>query len=311
MAAAIKSVVGKCMHYKFRPVPACDMCGGRSFKLLGMRLSASQGMRPRTAEGIAVAVKRCRDCGLVFSDPQPVPNDLSDHYGLPPEGYWNSAEFDWDPDFFAAEIETAKRLLAFTPGMKALDIGVGLGKAMKCLSTAGFDVWGIEPSAPFRAKAIDWMGVDPDRLRLAAVEDAEYPEDHFDFITFGAVLEHLYSPSLALGRVMRWLKPGGIVQAEVPSSSWLVAKIVNAWFRVMGTNYVTHLSPMHSPFHLYEFGLRSFELNGRRLGYAVAHHQFATCTVPHLPMKALFRRIMNATDTGMQLTVYLRRSQSR
>ena len=32
-----------------------------------------------------------------------------------------------------------------------------------------------------------------------------------------------------------------------------------------GTNYVTNISPMHSPFHLYEFGLKSFEELGKKI----------------------------------------------
>ena len=294
------------MRYEFRPVSACDMCGGRSFRLLGMRLSASQGLRPRKAEGIAVPVKQCVDCGLIFADPQPVPEDLSEHYGLPPEEYWHDADFQWSPEYFSAEIAAAKRLLGFAGGMTALDIGVGLGKAMKSLAAAGFDTWGIEPSEGFRSIAISGMGLDPDRVQLARVEEAEFGPLQFDFITFGAVLEHLYSPSLAIERALGWLKPGGIIQAEVPSSRWLVAKFVNAFFRLLGTNYVTHISPMHPPFHLYEFALRSFELNGRRLAYSVADHAYLTCAVFYLPLKPFFRRIMDATDTGMQLTVYLR-----
>ena len=296
------------MRYAFKPVAACDMCGSTDFQMLGMRLSASQGLRPRRAEGISVPVKRCCNCALVFADPQPVPDNISDHYGLPPEDYWDAAAFSWSPDYFAAEIETAKRLIDFVPRMAALDIGVGLGKATKSLAAAGFDVWGIEPSPSFRDQALQKMGLDAERVQLATVEAADFPEAQFDFITFGAVLEHLYSPSLALKRALRWLKPGGVIQAEVPSSKWLVARIINAWFRISGTNYVTHLSPMHPPYHLYEFGLRSFELNGGRLGYSIAHHQFMTCTVMHLPAKPLFRRIMDATDTGMQLTVFLRKN---
>jgi hypothetical protein len=63
-----------------------------------MRLSASQGLTPRKAEGIAVPVKRCNDCGLIFSDPQPIPENLSDHYGVPPDEYWNS-EPRWAPEY--------------------------------------------------------------------------------------------------------------------------------------------------------------------------------------------------------------------
>ncbi len=115
------------------------MCGSLEFKQLGMRLNHSQGFRPREVSGVAVSVKRCCDCGLVFSDPQPVPGDLSDHYGMPPEDYWQ--DLDWSPDYFRTEIDTAKRLLPFRSGMTALDIGAGLGKAMRSLTNAGFETW--------------------------------------------------------------------------------------------------------------------------------------------------------------------------
>ncbi|WP_294006456.1 class I SAM-dependent methyltransferase [Sphingomonas sp.] len=292
------------MRYEFKPVSACNMCGSTDFRFLGMRLSASQGWTPRRAKGIAVPVKRCRACGLVFADPQPIPESLADHYGLPPDEYWiGEAQRHWTPAYLSDEIAEAKRLLDFTPGMKALDVGVGLGKGMRSLAAAGFDAWGIEPSPEFRDHAIAKFDVDPDRVALAAAETAEFPDGHFDFVTFGAVLEHLYDPALALDRAMRWLKPGGILHAEVPSSDYLMSRLLNLFFTLRGTNYVTNISPMHSPFHLYEFTLRSFRK------YEVAHHGYMIGVTPHLP-KLLTRPVewlMAWSRTGMQLIVYLRR----
>ena len=296
------------MHYEFRRVSRCDMCGSTRFKLMGMRLSSSQGLNPRSAEGIAVPVKQC-GCGLIFADPLPIPQDLADHYGLPPEEYWQPDHFNVPPTYFADEIATAKRLLSFTPGMTALDIGVGAGRLSTALNRAGFDTWGIEPSEPFRAKAIEMLGVAPERIQLAVMEEAEFPPESFDFITFGAVLEHLYSPSLALERALHWLKPNGVIQVEVPSSRWLLPRLINFYFRLRGTNYVTHISPMHVPFHLYEFTLESFRRNGARLGYSIADHKFTVCSIYHVPqlLHPLLRWWMQRNDSGMQLTVFLRR----
>ena len=299
------------MSYSFHPVDVCVMCRSPRRRMLGMRLNASQGLRPASAAGVAVSVKQCADCDLIFADPLPVPASLSDHYGLPPEEYWHSEEFaDWSPDYFAQEIETAKRLLPFEKGMTALDIGVGLGKGMRSLTHAGFEAWGIEPSKPFYDRAAE--KVDRERLQLAAVEDADFPDESFDFITFGAVLEHIYDPSAVLGRVLKWLKPGGIIQAEVPSSSHLMARLINRYFRLRGTNYVTHISPMHVPFHLYEFGLKSFEKNAAINGYELAEHRYTVCAIYHAPrlLHGPLRWWMDRTNTGMQLTVYLRKPEA-
>jgi SAM-dependent methyltransferase len=289
--------------YAFMPVTNCDMCGSTHFKLLGMRLSASQGRSPKKVSGVAVSVKRCLDCGLIFSDPQPVPPRLSDHYGVPPEEYWHEHALGVEAPTVTAAIEIAQQLLGSRSGMTALDVGAGVGQTMAALNRAGFDAYGIEPSESF------WRRLDQERVKLATVEQAEFPSSRFDFITFGAVLEHLYSPSAALERALTWLRPGGIIHATVPNARHLIAKLLNIYFRLRGTNYVTHLSPMHVPFHLFEFSPESFRRNGKLLGYGIAESRFAVCDVTHIPkpMKPLFRHYMAATDTGMELAVWLRK----
>lgn len=278
-------------------------------KVVGLRLNASQGTRPRRKTGIAVTVCRCRQCGLHYPKPLPVPAAHADHYGVPPESYWNQAYFSPDPHYFERQIDDAKRLLGFTAGMKALDVGVGIGKAVVALRDAQFDVWGIEPSDAFHSKALEFTRLPRDRLTLVGIEGANFPPRHFDFITFGAVLEHLYDPADAIRRAMYWLRPGGVIQIEVPSSNHLIAKLLNLYFRAIGTTFVTNLSPMHSPFHIFEFTLDSFIFHGKAAGYEVAEHYFDVCTISHVPgfLKPMFRRWMDRHDSGMQLTVWLRK----
>lgn len=169
---------------------------------------------------------------------------------------------------------------------------------MVAMARAGFDVYGIEPSETFRAKAIERMGVRSDRLQLADIENARIPDASFDFVTFGAVLEHLQEPAVAIEKAMQWLKPGGVVQAEVPSSRWLISKIANAFFSMNRVNYVSNLSPMHSPLHLYEFGLDSFRKHARRAGYEVALHRFAVCTIYHVPR--VFHPLLSRTCSARE-----------
>jgi SAM-dependent methyltransferase len=296
------------MRYDFQPAAACNMCGGADFAPFGIRLNGTQGLRPRRATGIAVSIKKCRSCGLLFPDPMPLPEHLSDHYGMPPEDYWTGT-LDWDPSYFSTEIATAKRLIDFQPGMRALDIGAGLGKCMKSLAAAKFDAVAIEPSEPFRDRALATTGLAPERIQLSTLEEAEFEPDSFDFITFGAVLEHLPDPSAAIAKAMRWLKPGGIIQAEVPSTRHLIGRLINLYYRLAGTTYVTNTSPMHSPFHLYEFTLDCFRRNGERLGYGVAEHVYMVCEILHFPrmLHPALRWWMARTGSGMQLTVYLRK----
>lgn len=277
-----------------------------------MRLSQSQGYSPKKKTGIAVTIKKCSNCGLIYSYPQPVPDKITDHYGINPEDYsWGDDYIKYDPSYFMKQINEAKEILGFKEGMRALDVGAGLGKAMKSMQTAGFDVYGIEPSPNFRDKAIEWLGISADKLALASAEEAEFQENYFDFITFGAVYEHLYHPFNILERVTKWLKPGGIVHIEVPSAKHLIPRIVNTYFKLRGTNYVTHLSPMHAPFHLYEYTLKSFEEASKQLGLANVKHYVDVCHIFFMPgfTKPFLKKYMEMTNTGMQLTVYLKKTR--
>ncbi|HEX6335269.1 MAG TPA: class I SAM-dependent methyltransferase [Flavisolibacter sp.] len=299
-------------RYYFEDVDNCEMCGDETsgHKVLGQRLSQSTGHFPRRKTGITVSVKRCNRCGLVYAAPLPIPFDMQDHYGIPPDSYWRPEYFRTDDDYFLGEIREAKPLLNFQPGMTALDVGAGLGKAMITLDREGFSAFGLEPSRPFYEKAISEMGISTTRLRMGAIEELDYQPESFDFITFGAVFEHLYHPAQSLATTLKWLKPGGIIHIEVPSGNWLIGRLINLFYRLQGTNYVTNLSPMHVPFHLYEFSLDSFREAGRRLGFSVVSHRFEVCDLSPLPswMHPVFRKIMKATDTGMQLTVYIKKS---
>lgn len=298
-------------HYAFVAPSTCNMCGNDAgdAEILGLRLDKSQGRRPKEQRGIAVSVCRCRSCGLIFSYPQPRPRSLSDHYGIPPESYWRTVSIDTPHGYFGREVATAKRLLSFRPGMRALDIGVGLGHAVQTMQSAGFEVSGIEPSEPFLAKAKERLRIDEHHLLLAGIEEAEFESESFDFVTFGAVIEHLYDPNAAICRALQWLKPGGVIQMEVPHAEYFISRLINLYYRVRGTNYVTNLSPMHVPFHLYEFTLESFRKNALLNGYTTVEHWFEVGSIYHVPacMHLPLRWWMQRSQTGMQLTVWLRK----
>ncbi len=286
------------------------MCGSDAgtHEILGKRLNRSQGKNPRNKIGISTTVVKCGQCGLVYANPLPIPADIQDHYGVLPEEYWNAEYFKEHDDYFRQEILTLKTLYSFKEGDKALDIGAGIGKCMKALSKAGFDVFGIEPSRQFYEAAISRGNIDPTRLTQDSIENAGFPTDFFDFVTFGAVLEHLYDPAESIRKTMQWVKTGGILQIEVPSSDWLVSKVLNTFYRIQGLDYVTNISPMHEPYHLYEFSLKTFQKYAEQNSYEIAYHQYYVCET-YLPaaMDWILIPYMKATNRGMQLCVWLRK----
>jgi 2-polyprenyl-3-methyl-5-hydroxy-6-metoxy-1,4-benzoquinol methylase len=286
------------------------MCGSSSdsHKVLGKRLNRSQGKNPTKRIGISTTIAMCTNCKLIYANPLPIPENIQDHYGVPPEDYWKESYFTIDNTYFSNELNILRSLLKSTERVRSLDIGAGLGKAMIALEKAGFDTYGFEPSKPFYERAISKMGISPERLKLGMIEDVDYPTESFDFISFGAVLEHLYDPSASIQKALKWLKPEGIIHIEVPSSQWLINDLINLFYKVRGKDYVGNLSPMHDPFHLYEFSLRSFEEHARKNGYEIAHYEFFVCDT-YLPKitDVILKPLMKWTDKGMQLTVWLRK----
>lgn len=306
-----KGRIKAAIEYKFLQIEACNMCGQltNDHIILGKRLNHSQGKNPKNKTGITTTVMQCKNCGLIYCNPLPVPFNIQDHYGVPPESYWQSAYFEVNPDSFKGEITKLKTLLPPERWGRALDIGAGLGKTMTALTSSGFETYGIEPSVPFYERSISQMKIDPTHLKLGMLEEASYPDNYFDFITFGAVLEHLYSPSDSIEKALKWLKPGGIIQIEVPSSDWLIHKIVNFYYkRFRFSDYVANLSPMHPPYHLYEFSLNSFLKHSKLNNYEVVSHEFYVCET-YLPkaLDYILKARMKRKGSGMQLCVWLKK----
>jgi ubiquinone/menaquinone biosynthesis C-methylase UbiE len=286
------------------------MCGSSVEKhlIMGKRLNQSQGRSPEKKTGITTTVCRCTECGLIYSNPQSIPADIQDHYGVPPESYWEPAYFKQDSNYFKGELLVLQKLMTIQAGMKSLDIGSGIGKGMIVMEKAGFDAYGLEPSLSFYERAVTHTGISREKLRLGMIEELEYPENHFDFISFGAALEHLYDPAGAIEKALRWLKPGGIIHIEVPSSNWLISKFMNFFYFLKRSDYVCNLSPMHEPYHLHEFSLKSFQEHARQKGYGIAFHDFYVCQT-FMPgwTDFILRPFMKRTNTGMQLCVWLRK----
>jgi SAM-dependent methyltransferase len=300
--------------YAFEVLHACEMCGqpDSANRLLGQRLNGRQGLRTRSLQGITTSIKRCTRCGLIYPNPLPIPASLEDHYDIDPQKYWEPVYFNYDPTYFQLPARTASSLLgvpADNHPWRSLDIGCGLGKAIRTLSQEGFLAYGLEPSPRFHQQAVRFTGLSDQLLQPYSVEEASFPDGFFDFITFGAVFEHLVHPHRCLQRALQWLRPGGVMHLEIPSSNWLLEHAYHVALKLKGSDFTAFLSPMHPLYHLYSFTRRCFELNQQNFGFEVLQWRIDPCAVYHLPrfVHSPLQKLMQVSNTGMQLTLYLRR----
>lgn len=296
------------MDYHFQPNVACNMCSSSNLRVLGKRLNKSQGYNPHKKEGITVSVMKCNSCGLRFANPIPIPLKFEDHYNVEVDSYFEQTLKNYTENSFKEEIEYFKSNYPKLSPLRSLDIGAGLGRVMKSMEREGLLAYGIEPSKSFHQYAVDSMGIPKDRLRLATVENAEFENNFFDWITFSAVFEHLYDPNAALTKALSWLKPGGLIYIGVPNAYTLNQMIINTMYKIRRLDYVSNISPMHAPFHIYEFTRDSFAKNSKLNGYEVLNISGVTYKT-YLPtiFDPILKPLIRLTKTDMNLMVWIRK----
>jgi SAM-dependent methyltransferase len=163
-------------------------------------------------------VSGCDECGLVFTNPQPTPDDLRRFYK--PDGEWRTpraaeasdadrpASRSWSRPF--APMSPGLPVTAPPAGARVLDFGCGTGRLLDELQACGWETSGIDP-------AIDRAF--GRHRRLDAVPDAPT----FDLIVANHVLEHVANPLQLLRAFARAARDGGYLYVGVPRFDTLPA----------------------------------------------------------------------------------------
>lgn len=135
---------------------------------------------------------------------------------------------------------------------RLLDVGCGGGGTMARLKQLGWKVEGIDVD-PVAVDGARSLGLE---VRLGTLEDRGYPENYFDAITMGHVIEHVTDPLSVLSHCFRILKPGGILSLATPNvESWGHRRFGFSWFA------------LEPPRHLYLFTTASLTRLVREAGF--------------------------------------------
>jgi len=135
---------------------------------------------------------------------------------------------------------------------RLLDVGCGNGSFLVQMKQLGWEVTGIEPDGEAASFSRKNYGLD---VFKGPLEEAKYPNEHFDTITMNHVIEHVLDPISLLKECRRILRPGGKLIVITPNIDSLGQRIFReAWL---------HWDP---PRHLFLFSSETLGETARRAG---------------------------------------------
>jgi SAM-dependent methyltransferase len=195
-------------------------------------------------------INRCLDCGLVYSSPIFDEAGVAALYTQSPHTNVRPGEEDNVRNTFRGYYRLARPHLGGRT--RVLDIGCDVGFLLSVAAADGFgELHGVEPNPRAATTA---RTVPRSHIVETFYEATEYPENHFDLVTLIHVVDHLVEPRRLLGRVLRDLKPGGVVLAVVHNAGSLLARLLGSRF------------PPYNLYHHYFFTKRTLGLLLERAG---------------------------------------------
>jgi 2-polyprenyl-3-methyl-5-hydroxy-6-metoxy-1,4-benzoquinol methylase len=230
----------------------CEVCGGTDF-------------HPLLAKD-AHEFFRCRDCGLIRSDPQPTDAVLAGIYGSKYYDAWgvkSDADQVWrlKQGTFRRHVLSAVNL---KKGARVLDCGAAFGAFMGVAKEMGLEPYGIELAAEAAAEIARRFG--PDRIFSGPFEQAKFPglgEGAFDGVFMCDFIEHVRDPQAVLRKAATQLKPGGCLVLTTPNGGSLSCRLMRGGW------------PHFKVEHLFYFNPSNLAALLARVGVTVTHSQRA------------------------------------
>jgi SAM-dependent methyltransferase len=177
----------------------------------------------------------------------PVPSHIEQHYG-DAEEYFVEHSLEGKHAGYQAVLDSLGEFGA-RPG-RLLDIGAGRGELLRAALLRGWDAVGLEPTPNFARVARRYSGAE---IVEAELEQRPFPENSFDAVTLGAVLEHVFNPAALLIEINRVLRPKGMLWLDVPNEAGLFYVLGNLYQRMRRRDWVVNLSPTFPPYHVFGF----------------------------------------------------------
>lgn len=171
-----------------------------------------------------LGIVKCSDCNFVYTNPRA--KNAEGNYSGDAGVYFNEARLifngrkkhhrDKNYEYELLQIKKIK------PGGKLLDIGTNMGFFLRKAREFGYETQGVEPSPSLCKIAKEQFELS---IKNSFLENAGFPENHFDVITMIDVFEHVTNPVEILNHIHSTLKEDGILCIKVPNGNYNLSKL--------------------------------------------------------------------------------------
>ncbi len=236
---------------------ACPLCGADDYRVRYEDRFRGEALDPQvhytstsSAFGQHGRIVECRSCGLVYMNPRPHHQTVTENYGEVEDTRYLEEE-QGRVETFA---DSLRHVMRFCAEGRLLDVGCHVGTFLGLAQDAGFDVAGVEPSRWASRVARERLGAP---VHCGPVEDAPLPEGGYDAVTLWDVIEHLPDPASTVRAIYAALRPGGVFAVSTMD--------VEALFpRIAGRRW-----PWYMQMHLVYFSRRTLPELLRREGFHI------------------------------------------
>lgn len=193
---------------------------------------------------------KCRDCGLARTIP--IPDSSKQRYK-----YYGIDRYSKNRKIVSSLMEKIlKQVFKFKKRGKLLEIGCSVGYLLRLAKNKGFEIQGIELDVKAMEYANKLLG--KGTVINTTLQEAKFPDKHFDVVVMSHVLEHISNPGNLLREIKRILKNNGIMVISAPN-------LDGFWVKIKKEKW-PGLRPKE---HIWQFGITSLRELLEKQGFKV------------------------------------------